>query len=161
MANGCEHWKHQNKIIIPAKITIPKHHSVFLSTQPRSSIFPLSRGYLLSLQNKVPVNLSSLLFGGSQITSPEGTKDMQAYQHQLVQSKYNHSARQKSLRCPQAISYISARRNKYVKHHLTIKVNQFCNISQIWGDGQSLTNFQIRLAVRGKTENSHLSSVLT
>lgn len=62
-------WRKDN--IIPAKMTIPKHHSVFLSTQPRSNIFSLSRGYLLSLQNNVPVNLSSLLFGGSQITSPE------------------------------------------------------------------------------------------
>lgn len=52
-------------------MTIPKHHSVFLSTQPRSSSFSLSRGYLLSLQYKVPTNLSSLLFGGSQMTSPE------------------------------------------------------------------------------------------
>lgn len=68
---GCRKWKHQNKKIIPAKMTIPKHHSVFLSTQPLSSIFSLSREYLLSLQYKVPVNLSSLLFGGSQMTSPE------------------------------------------------------------------------------------------
>lgn len=56
---------------IPAKMTIPKHHSVFLRMQPRSSIFPLSREYLLPLQFSVPVNLSSLLFGGSQMTFPE------------------------------------------------------------------------------------------
>lgn len=59
------------KQLLPANMTIPKHHSVFLSTQPRRSIFSLSRGYLLPFQYNVPVNLSSLLFGGSQMTSPE------------------------------------------------------------------------------------------
>lgn len=60
-------------------MTMPKHHSVFLRTQPRRSIFSLSRENLLSFQFNVPVNLSNLLFGGSQITSPEkGFKQHQA-----------------------------------------------------------------------------------
>lgn len=37
--------------------------------------------------------------------------------------------------------------NKHYKCHLTIKVHQFGNITQIWGDGQGLTNFQICLSV--------------
>lgn len=54
----------------PAKMTRPKHHSVLRRTQPRSSMFWLLRGYLFSFQYSVPPNLSSLLLGGSQITSP-------------------------------------------------------------------------------------------
>lgn len=90
---------------IPANMTIPKHHSVFLRTQPRSSIFSLSRGYLLSFQSKVPVNLSSLLFGGSQMTSPED--------RQMDTATFSKQAR------------TDLKEGNLIKSHLTVEFNQF------------------------------------
>ena len=55
---------------VHAKITMPKHQLVFLRTQPLRMIFSLLRGYLLSFQERTPVNLSNLLLGASQTTIP-------------------------------------------------------------------------------------------
>lgn len=52
---------------------------------------------------------------------------------------------------------VISQQNKQICH-LTIKVYQFCNISQIWGDGQGLTDFQICLSVRGEMEKTNLQS---
>lgn len=54
----------------PANITKPKHHFVFLSMQPLSSILSLSIGCFWSSQKSVPSNLVRLLLGGSQTISP-------------------------------------------------------------------------------------------
>lgn len=132
-------------------MTIPKHHSVFLSTQPLSSIFSLSRGYLLSLQYKVPVNLSSLLFGGSQMTSPEeqSTGSLTNMSHRCGKGKFidvyttkcNHSEecqnmstcpRAESRRCPPLLCHTNVKiKQTRQASSLTVKVHQFCNISQI------------------------------
>lgn len=119
-ANGCGEWNHQNKNIIPANITIPKHHSVFLSTQPRSSIFSLSRGYLLSLQYNVPVNLSSLLFGGSQMTSPEG-KERDSHNN-------NHYCKEKIIDTHTYTKYPQMKKlnkTKYSSHHQSPSVLRY------------------------------------
>lgn len=58
----------------PANSTSPKHQSVFLSVQPLSRIFSLSREYLWPLKVSVPLKRSSRLLGDSQQTSPKPTR---------------------------------------------------------------------------------------
>lgn len=52
---------------------------------------------------------------------------------------------------------VTSQQNKQTCH-LTVKVYQFCNISQIWGDFQSLTDFQVCLSVRGEMQIPNLQS---
>lgn len=78
----------------PAKMTRPKHHSVLRSTHPRSSVFWLLSGNLLSFQYRVPLNLSSLLLGGSQITSP-GRREEGVTRAPLLRGRRRHGQRQR------------------------------------------------------------------